>query len=455
MLFESFWSSFGQDWRAPFLSFFNMSRGRAFLKRHLALASSVDVKTLPYNSKVINYIEEWRRSGGRTALVTASDQILAEKIAREIGLFDEVYGSDGTLNLKGECKAQFLEERFGRKGFHYMGDHAADIPIWRRAAKAITVGASHSLRCEAERACDSIEHIVSERSSTKTYIKALRMHQWLKNVLVLLPMLAAHQFDGPTFFLSLIAFLSFSLMASGIYVVNDLIDLTADRSHPRKQNRPFASGDIPIYQGMWMAAGLFLIGVVLAISVNAAFVLAILGYCLLTTAYSLILKRRIILDIFALTALYSMRIVAGSLAAGITLSVWLLAFSAFFFLALAAVKRQAELADIAMRGELEVNGRGYHVNDLPIVSMIAIAAGYVSVLVMMLYVNSPQVMNLYGLPEALWGVSAVLLFWITQTVMLAHRGEMHDDPVVYAATDRTSLMCLLAIVVFLFWGGLS
>lgn len=455
MLFESFWSAFGRDWRSPFLSLAALSGGRASLKRHLANASAVEALTLPYDQEVIAFVEAWRRSGGRTALVTASDNEFAAIIAEHLGIFDEVHGSNGKLNLKGERKGQFLEERFGSKGFAYMGDSRADLPVWKRAGKAITVNAPAALRREAEHACESVEHLVTDARSVKPYIMALRPHQWLKNSLVFLPMLAAHQIDAATFLLSLLAFICFSVIASSVYVLNDLLDLAADRAHPRKKNRPFALGSIPIAHGTWMAAGLLLLGAALAVSISVDLLLVIATYYLLTTAYSLHLKRRIVIDICVLAGLYTARIVAGSVATGIPLSVWLLAFSVFFFLSLAAVKRQAELIDSAERGNLTASGRGYHVDDLPIISMIAISAGYVSVLVMTLYVNSPAVIELYAHPEALWGVCAVLLYWITRTVLVTHRGHMHDDPVVYAAKDRISQMCLLIILGFVIGGAIT
>lgn len=455
MLFESFWSSFARDWRSPFLSLAAIKDGLPSLKRHLAAASAVEAATLPYDAKVIAFVQAWRAAGGRTALVTASDSAFAKDIASYLGIFDEVHGSDGKLNLKGERKGQFLEERFGLKCFAYMGDARADLQVWKRAAKAITVNASAALRREAERACESVEHLVTDAKSVTPYIKALRPHQWLKNVLVFLPLMAAHQFDAATFLLSLLAFVCFSLVASSVYVLNDLLDLAADRAHPRKKSRPFASGSIPIAHGTWMAAGLLLVGGLLAISISSTFLLAMLAYYLLTTAYSLNLKRRIVIDICVLAGLYTARIIAGAVATGIPLSVWLLAFSVFFFLSLAAVKRQAELIDNAERGNLKASGRGYNVDDLPIISMIGISAGYVSVLVMSLYANSPAVAELYVHPEALWGVCAVLLYWITRTVMVAHRGHMHDDPVVYAAKDRISQMCLLIILGFVVGGALA
>lgn len=455
MLFESFWSAFGRDWRSPFLSIAALFGGRASLKRHLAVASAVEAATLPYDPKVISFVQKWRAAGGRTALVTASDLDFAQAIGDYLDIFDEVHGSDGNLNLKGERKAQFLEERFGSKGFTYMGDAKADIPVWKRAAKAITVNAPDTLRREAECVCDSVEHLVTHSKTVRPYFKAMRPHQWLKNSLVLLPMLAAHQFDNRTLLLSLLAFVCFSLFASSVYMLNDLLDLGADRAHPRKRLRPFASGDIPIAHGTLIAVGLLFVGVLLAIVIGPSFLLAMFSYYLLTTAYSLHLKRQIVVDICILAGLYTARIIAGGVATSITLSVWLLTFSVFFFLSLAAVKRQAELIDNAERGKLKASGRGYHVDDLPVISMIAIGAGYISVLVMMLYVNSPVVVELYTYPETLWGVCAVLLYWITRTVMVAHRGQMHDDPVVYAAKDRVSQMCLMIILGFVLVGALA
>lgn len=276
----------------------------------------------------------------------------------------------------------------------------------------------------------------------------------MKNILVFVPMLAAHDITGTTFFASLLAFISFSLVASSVYVLNDLLDLDADRAHPRKRLRPFAAGSIPIASGTWMAGGLLGMGGLIAAFLGPAFFAVMAGYYALTTGYSLYLKRRIVVDICVLAGLYTVRIVAGGVANAIPLSVWLLAFSIFFFLSLAAVKRQAELVDNVKQGKLKASGRGYHVDDLPIISMVSIAAGYVAVLVMALYVSSPGVMQLYANPEVLWGVCAVLLYWITRTVMLTHRGWMHDDPVVYAAKDRISQVCFLIILGFVLAGAI-
>ena len=455
MLFESFWSAFGKDWRSPFRSILASFQGKAALKHYLAETAKVDFTRLPYDAEVINYIETWRRKGGRTVLATASDHNIAKDIGEHLKIFDEVHGSDGVENLKGERKAQFLIETYGAKQFSYVGDSAADLAIWKHSKRAITVNATETLKKNVDQVADETEHLLTHRPKLTDYFKAIRPHQWMKNILVFLPMLAAHQVNGASLFASLLAFISFSFVASSVYVLNDLLDLNADRAHLRKRQRPFAAGSIPIASGTWMAAGLLGAGTAIAAFLGPAFLAVMVAYYALTTGYSLHLKRRMVIDICVLAGLYTMRIVAGGAATMLLPTAWLLAFSIFFFLSLAAVKRQAELVDNAQHGNLIASGRDYHVDDLPIISMISISAGYVSVLVMALYVNSPSVMTLYSLPQALWGVCAILLYWITRTVMLAHRGAMHDDPVVYAAKDRISRICFLGVLALVALGAIA
>ncbi len=454
MLFETFWSALGKDIASPFKAASALMRGKADLKRYLADTATVETDTLPYDPDVIAYVKDWRDKGGKTALVTASDQKLANEIADHLGIFDAVHGSDGEINLKGATKAEFLNQTFGEGTYAYMGDSTADLEVWKHATRAVTVNAPAQLREKAGEAAPEIEHLETQPRTLKPYFKALRPHQWMKNVLVFLPMLSAQQFDGTTLLLSLMAFISFSLVASSVYVLNDLLDLASDRAHPRKCKRPFAAGTIPIAHGTWMAAATLALGTLVAFSVGPLFVLVMIGYYVLTLAYSLTLKQRMVIDICVLAGLYTIRIIAGGAATGIPLSVWLLAFSIFFFLSLAAVKRQAELVDNVSRGNLAPSGRGYTVDDLPIISMVTISAGYVAVLVMALYVNSPNVIELYNRPETLWGVCAVLLYWITRTVMLTHRGHMNDDPVIYAVKDRQSQICFLIILVLVLVGDL-
>lgn len=281
--------------------------------------------------------------------------------------------------------------------------------------------------------------------TVRSHLEAIRPHQWLKNLLVFLPMLAAHQLTAPTFLASLAAFLSFSLIASSAYVVNDLVDLPADRAHLRKRNRPFASGRLPVSHGLWLAPGLLLAGVLVAASAGTGLLLAAIAYFALTTAYSLRLKRWALIDIGTLAGLYALRIVAGGVATGIALSAWLLVFSLFFFLALAAVKRLAELADGIASDGAGSSGRGYRAEDLAFVERIAVGSGYLSVLVMAFYLQSEAVGQLYRSPFLLSGICLVLLLWLHRIVGIARRGAMHDDLVVFAARDRSSLAAAVLI----------
>jgi len=454
ILFETFWSAFSIRWTTPFLAANSLMQGRAALKRCLAELSAVEAASLPYNDDVVAYIQHWRAEGGRTVLVTATNQVLAEEIAAHLGIFDEVHGSDETDNLKGVRKAAFLEQRFGNRGFTYMGDAEADLPVWGKAVKAITVNVSRPLRARVEALGGEVEHITSQASTVNPYLKALRPHQWLKNLLVFMPMLLAHQLTSETGLQSLLAFIVFGLVASSAYVVNDLLDLASDRAHSRKRNRPFAAGKLPIAHGTWLAPLLLLAGLLLALTLGGQFVLVMFVYYVATTAYSLYLKRRLVIDICTLAGLYTLRVIAGGAATGISLSVWLLAFSIFFFFALAAIKRQAELVDGVATAKADIHGRGYHVDDLPLVTNMAISSGYVSVLVMALYLNSPAVQEFYTTPLVLWGICPVLLYWLSRMVMVAHRGNMHDDPMIFAMKDRISLMCLFMILAFAIVGAL-
>ncbi|MCG7522637.1 UbiA family prenyltransferase [Ruegeria sp. Ofav3-42] len=453
MLHETFWAALSQNWSTLFAAPIALIKGRAALKSILQDMGQVAVDALPYNQEVIDYIQSWRDSGGQAVLVTATDQRVANQIAAHVRLFDEVYGSDGDVNLKGDNKAKFLEQKYGTNGFAYLGDSSADLAVWSRAAKAITVNASDSTRSKVDSLGCEAEHLTTPGVSRKAYLKALRPHQWLKNILVFLPIIAAHSFTPGALGSSLLAFLSFCLIASSVYVINDLLDLKADRAHPRKRNRPFASGAIPVSQGIWMAFGLLFSGFSLAAMINLAFFGVMLLYFGITTAYSIRLKRELIVDVCTLAGLYTIRIIAGGVATGTVLSVWLLAFSIFLFFSLAVVKRQAELVDSAKRGKLGASGRGYHVEDLPVMTQMAIAAGYLSVLVLALYLNSPTVVSLYAWPVVLWGICPVLLYWISRIIMKTHRGHMHDDPIVFAARDRNSQLCLLLITALALGGA--
>ena len=283
----------------------------------------------------------------------------------------------------------------------------------------------------------------------RDYVQALRAHQWLKNILVFTPALAAHRFDD-ALVASILAFFSFSLSASSVYILNDLLDLRNDRAHPRKRLRPFAAGRIPIMYGVALFPALLLASLAIGFFLPKEFVLVLAGYFLLSCVYSLGLKRRMLVDVVVLACLYGSRVVAGSAATGVVLSPWLVAFAMFLFFSLALVKRCAELADHLDKGKGDPMGRGYRLDDLPVLRSMATASGYVSVLVLALYINGDAVSALYRHPDRLWLNCVLLLFWISRVIMITHRGAMHDDPLVFAATDRLSQLVLLtcAIVTF-------
>lgn len=276
MLHETFWSASSRNWTAPLAAMAALARGKAALKRRMAELAELDAAALPYNVTVLHYVESWRARGGRTALVTASDQAVAQRVAEHLGLFDEVHGSDNGTNLRGETKAEFLAGKFGDGGFVYIGNDAADLPVWRRAGKAVVVDAPSGVAEQVDRMSRDAEHLPPSARSNGAYIRAMRPHQWLKNLLVFLPMLTAHDLSSGAFGRSVIGFVAFCLVASGVYVLNDLLDLGADRAHPRKRDRPIASGAVPIVHGTLMAPVLLLAGLALSLPAGAPFIVVVL-----------------------------------------------------------------------------------------------------------------------------------------------------------------------------------
>ncbi|WP_071672788.1 UbiA family prenyltransferase [Nioella nitratireducens] len=445
MLFECFWAALSKDWQAPVTAARALKKGIPALKRAMADSACPDVAHLPYNPDVIAHIEGWRAKGGRVALVTASDQTLADRIATHLGLFDEVFGTTPEVNLKGSRKAAFLADHYGAGSFVYMGDSAADLAVWQRSRAAITVGASGGFRARVEAVNGEVSHLSPPEPLAWPILKAMRPHQWLKNILIFVPVLASHSVTGLSLLQCLVAFLAFGLVASSGYVLNDLLDLDPDRAHARKRNRPLASGRLQVPAGTALFPALLMLGLATAAALGPSFLGVIAFYFTMTLSYSLWLKRKVIVDICVLAGLYTLRIVAGSMATAVPLSIWLLAFSMFFFFALAAVKRQAELVHVQATGQTKAAGRGYGLDDLPIVTQIATSSGLTSVLVLALYINSPEVLMHYRQPVLLWGVCVLLLFWITRVVFITHQGKMTDDPLVFAVTDRTSQVSFAVI----------
>lgn len=347
-------------------------------------ADLLDITTLPYDAETLERCRMAQATGQRCVLVSAASPALTEAVAAHLGCFDAAEG-----------------------------------------------GLSHPPSAASPRAASG--------QTARHLLRAMRPHQWVKNLLVFLPLVAAQAFTLEALTAALLAFLSFGLIASSVYLVNDLVDLPADRRHSSKRNRPFASGRLPLRYGTRAAPLLFGTGLVIAGLVSLQLLGVMLVYAIATTLYSFRVKGTLGADIVFLSVLYTLRIIAGGAATGITLSMWLLSFSIFLFLSLAAVKRLAELVDMERAGITEkAAGRAYEPEDRPIVAMIATSAGFLAVLVLALHINTPDVQVLYDAPHFLWGICLLLLFWISRTVLLAHRGLVDQDPIVFAFTDRVS-----------------
>lgn len=428
-----------------------LGNGRARLKREIAARVRVDVARLPYDERVLDWLRG-EAGGRRRVLCTASDQTLADAVAAHVGGFDEVLGSDGVRNLGGRGKRDALCERYGERGFDYAGNAVPDLHVWRHARHAIVANAAPRLLRRVRRERDVERVFACRDGGWRAWLGALRLHQWLKNALVFVPLLAAHLVLIPDAVLrAIVAFVAFSLCASGAYVLNDLFDLDADRRHPRKSLRPFAAGTLALAWGLFAAPLLMLAAFALGWALAPRFLLVLLVYAAITLAYSLFLKRVAMLDVVTLAALYTLRIIGGAVAIPVEASFWLLAFSMFLFLSLAMVKRYTEVRRVAASDEEKVAGRGYGVDDLPLIQSLGTSSGYLSVLVLAFYINSTASTALYRHHEVLWVLIPVLLYWISRVWLIARRGDMHDDPVVFALTDRVSLgvLALFAVVILI------
>jgi 4-hydroxybenzoate polyprenyltransferase len=436
-----------------------LARGKAKLKQELARRSRIAVDTLPFDPDVLALVAVAKAQGRKVVLCTATDRELAEAVAGHLKVFDEVLASDGAVNLAAASKADELVRRYGRKGFDYAGNARADLAVWQVARRAIVVSASPGLVAEARKVCDVERVITPPQPSLKTLAKGLRVHQWLKNVLLFVPMFASHRLTSPDLWVDLsLAFAAFSLCASMVYILNDLIDLDSDRRHPRKSKRVFASGQMSILTGIILAVALGMLSLGLALLVGLPFTASLLLYFVLTSAYSFALKRVLLVDCIVLAGLYTLRIVAGSKAIFQPMSLWLLGFSFFLFLSLSYVKRFTEVSlqtrsAGATPADQKIAGRGYLVSDAPILGLLGVGAGYASSVILANYLNSDAVRQLYAEPGILAGLVPILLFWISWVWLKASRGEMQDDPVIFAIKDRVSQLSGLAFALVVLVGA--
>jgi 4-hydroxybenzoate polyprenyltransferase/phosphoserine phosphatase len=418
-----------------------LAGGKARMKREIAQRVELDVAGMPYHEELVAWIGAERERGRRIVLATAADAKVACAVSAHLGLFDEVIASDGVVNRSAHRKAALLVEKFGERGFDYAGNSRDDLPVWERARRAIVVSAPAGVRRAAAERTEVEREFAGQRGGLRAWIKALRLHQWMKNLLLFLPLLGAHQiFDPVLLTKAVVAFLAFGLCASSVYVVNDLMDLESDRHHPRKRLRPFARGVLSPLAGVAVAGILLVASLAIACWVAPAFLAWLLIYFAITVAYTFWLKRKEIVDALSLAALYTLRIIAGGAAVGLAASFWLLAFSLFLFLSLAFVKRYSELQIMLEQGRDEAKGRGYLTDDLPLIQTLGVVSGFAAVLVLALYINGETVLRLYSRPEVMWLTVPILLYWITRVWIKTHRGLMHDDPVLFALKDRVSIL---------------
>lgn len=450
LLYESFLAALKRDPAVLFLAPLWLCRGRAFLKRKLAARAHLAVDLLPFNEVVIEYLKTQAEAGRPILLVSASEVELVEKVADRLDFVDGVIGSEGDVNCKGSAKAAAIRARLGTQPWEYVGDSSADFDVWREAAHVTCVSSSTSFSKRVTKAFPKATVLVKGGSGIGVLLRALRVHQWAKNLLVFLPLILAHQlFNVTAWSQAISAALAFSLCASGVYLLNDLLDLEADRVHPRKRRRPCAAGLLPISSALTLAPLLFASAFVIAALVSPAFTLVLAVYLVITTGYSYRLKALMFVDIITLAILYTIRLVGGGIATQVAVSQWLLALSMFLFVSLACVKRFSELLVLKGRNESRPRGRGYFVEDIDQVAMFGSSSAYSAVMVLALYVSSKEVSELYKTPQVIWLACPLLMYWVSRTWLLARRGLVHDDPLVFALKDKvTYVVIALGMLIF-------
>ena len=429
---------------------FWLRRGKAALKARLAGQVSLNYSTLPYNRALIAFLRGEREQGRRLILVTAADQHLAQVSPDYLKLFDQVIASDGIVNLKGTLKRDKLIALFGVGGFDYVGNNHADIAVWKAAALRFAANAPKSV---LEKVCafGEVARTFDCPRRPLTVIRAIRLHQWPKNLLVFVPVITSHAvLDVTTMTRAVAAFIVFGLTASSVYVLNDLLDINEDRLHPNKRLRPMASGEVSLPRATGIIVVLLALAASIALYLSATFAMTLAAYYAISCAYSWKLKQLLLVDVFALAGLYTMRLVAGGAATGISLSFWLLCFSGFLFFSLALLKRFMELKVTRQLGGEASPGRAYTVIDVEHIGSLGVSSGMVSVLVMALYVTSAEVQLLYQSPMLLLLICPLLAFWVSRIWLLANRGLLHDDPIAFALKDRTSYVVgslIVAVIV--------
>lgn len=439
-------------------SFLKLTHGRAAFKKAVSEAVTQEISQLPFRKEVLDFIAAQRSQRRKIILATAADFTRVQSIAEELGLFDGILASDGVHNLKGKNKLEIIKE-FCREHhytqFDYLGDSYADLPIWREARGIYIVAPSSSLMTKVRKFAEPAGILGTWQSPMQSILSALRPQHWVKNILVFVPMVTSHKvFIFPLVKSAAIAFVCFCFCTSATYILNDLVDINADRRHPVKQKRPFASGALPIRWGLLLASLLLILGFALSLlTLPAAFSLALAVYLVTTSAYSFFAKRIVILDVLILSGLYTIRVFAGGMATAIPISEWLAVFCMFFFVSLALAKRYAELEKLLGANKVMERERGYRVSDIALIESMGSTSGYIAVLVLALYINSEQMKMLYSNKWPLLLLCPILMYWISRIWIKAKRGELSEDPIVFTIRDRISVYLGIIVIGLLIAGS--
>ncbi len=443
MLFECMWAGLGKDPLRTLKAIFNHFRRPEVLKRELVEIAGIRTDLLPVNAEVENYAREAQEAGREVLLASASDELLVEELAVQHHMSDRVFASNPERNLKGSAKAEALVEAYGEEGFDYAGNAPVDGAIWNKSAGAVIVG-------DMPRRAHALEAAGKEVTNLgggwrfKDLMRALRPHQWVKNVLLLVALVSAHAFAWQAGFMVLLGIAAFSMAASCIYIVNDLLDLEADRLHPTKHKRPFASGAVPIQVGMVTCIVLGLLAVGIGFYVGLGFLAVVVTYMTLSLAYSLRLKRLRWVDIATLATLYTLRVVAGALAVDVFVSTHLIVFIFPTFLALGCVKRLTEVT--LAQGDERLPGRGYGKPDRQDLLNVAGVSAFGAVVIFILYSFSEQGVSLYPTKWLLWVAAIPLALWLVRMIRLGYLGEQDYDPIVFAMRDKRGIGLILMML---------
>jgi 4-hydroxybenzoate polyprenyltransferase len=426
---------------------FWLIKGRSSFKANIANRSTLSVTSLPYRTDLVSYLRNEKKNGRKLILATAANSNIANAVAVNLDLFDTVLSSSESQNLKGTEKLIAIQKSVGPQ-FVYAGDSKADLPIWQAAQAAILVNTSNNVSNTVRKNTPIELEFPPETTGIGIWLRALRVHQWFKNLLLLVPLFTAFSFqEVDKLFAIILAFFSFSLVASATYMANDLWDLDSDRAHPRKRYRPFASAQIPILNGVALGAGLLILGLVLAINVSLNFFWMLLLYLIITTTYTWTLKTYVLIDVIVLSLLYTLRIIAGSVAIGVPTSSWLLALSVFIFFSLALVKRCSELITLQQRGLEATHSRDYRTTDLVVLWPLGVGSALSAVVVFGLFISSAETQLHYATPQGLWLVAIGLIYWLARLWIKTARGEMHDDPLVFAIRDFGSCITIMLMII--------